>query len=172
MSSAPSGRSPRRPSGPAAYRERLWPGLLGWSGVVGFAVFMVIAVLPVRPAAALVAGALTLLAGLVVLVRTSPVVEVAQGELRAGSAHIPVALVADPVALDRDQVAARLGPGSDARAHMCLRAWIPGAVEVSVVDPQDPTPTWLVSSRRPDQLAAAITAARTGSQAAHSEQTG
>ena len=171
-SSAPSGASSDGPSGAPSYRERLWPGLLGWSGVIGFGVFMVIAVLPVRPAAALVAGAITLVAGLVVAVRTSPVVEVRGGELRAGAAHIPVRLVADPIALDRDEVRARLGPGSDARTHMCLRAWIPGAVEVRVVDPEDPTPTWLISSRRPAQRVAALTAAHTESQAAHSEQIG
>jgi hypothetical protein len=30
-------------------------------------------------------------------------------------------------------------------------------VRVEVVDPQDPTPYWLVSTRRPDDLARALT---------------
>ena len=54
----------------------------------------------------------------------------------------------------------RRGPSSaralDARAHVCLRAWARTAVRVEVVDPADPTPYWLVSTRHPARLAAAI----------------
>jgi Protein of unknown function (DUF3093) len=32
-------------------------------------------------------------------------------------------------------------------------------VEITLADPADPVPYWLVSSRRPDQLATALTAA-------------
>jgi hypothetical protein len=44
---------------------------------------------------------------------------------------------------------------------VCLRAWARTAVRVEVLDPADPTPYWLVSTRRPDELAAAIAAGRT-----------
>ena len=95
-------------------------------------------------------------------------VVVAGGELRAGSAHIPVADLGEPVVLDRAGVRAALGPGSDARTWACLRAWVRGGVLMPVTDPRDPTPAWLVSSRRPERLASAIVAER---QAAHSVQT-
>lgn len=157
------------------HRERLWPGPLGWSFVVVFAVLVLIALLPVDVEVAVVAAAVGLVAAVVVAVRTSAPVVVAQGELRAGRAHIPVALLGPAQVLDRAAVRAHLGPGSDARTYVCLRSWIPGAVEVVVTDPQDPTPAWLVSTRRPAALLAAIEAARAGGsggsgQAAHSEQ--
>ena len=151
--------APPAPTTPA-FRERLLPGAVGWLAVVGIAVFAVIALVPVALEAAAVAGVVTLVAGVVVAVRTAPVVEVAGGELRAGAAHIPVALLGAPRVLDRDGVRAALGPGSDARTYACLRAWVPGAVVVDVHDPADPTPAWLVSSRRPGPLAAALTAAQ------------
>jgi hypothetical protein len=154
------------------FRERLWPGPLGWFLVIGFAGFIAIAVLPVDPAVALVAAAITALAGAVVAVRTSPVVAVVGGELRAGRARIPVGLLGQPRPLDRAGIRTALGPGSDARAHVCLRAWIGSAVEVPLLDPADPTPSWLVSSRRPSTLVAALEAARGKAQAAHSEQIG
>lgn len=155
---------------PDTYRERLWPGLLGWSFVPGFAVFALIALLPVDLTAALVAAGVTAAAAVVVAVRTSTVVGVHDGELHVGAAHIPVTLLGDGQTLGRDGVRAALGPGSDARAFVCVRGWIAGAVVLPVTDPQDPTPTWLVSSRRPAQLLAAVDGARGRAQAAHSEQ--
>jgi hypothetical protein len=40
------------------------------------------------------------------------------------------------------------------------RPWIKGAVQVHLDDPSDPTPYWVVSSRRPATLASALLAAR------------
>jgi hypothetical protein len=48
------------------------------------------------------------------------------------------------------------GVDADARAYLVLRGYCGGAVKVEVDDPGDPTPYWLVSSRRPLQLAAAL----------------
>ena len=60
----------------------------------------------------------------------------------------------------------RLGPDADARAHVVQRPYIAEAVEVGVVDAADPHPYWLVSTRQPAQLAAAITRGRRGEAAA------
>jgi len=136
-----------------AFREVLWPAPLGWVlvGTVALMAWLALAVLDPRIA---IGGAVTVLVvGVVLLVRSSPRVEVAGGELRAGRAHIPVDLLARPEALDAARTRAELGPRLDARAHVCLRGWIPTAVRVDVVDPQDPTPYWIVSTRRPDELA-------------------
>jgi hypothetical protein len=113
--------------------------------------------------AAFLAAAVVLVGGTVALVRTSPRVEVQGGELRAGAAHIPVTLLARPRALDAAATRAELGPALDARAHVCLRGWVPTAVRVDVVDPQDPTPYWIVSTRRPEELARALGAVTSAS---------
>lgn len=136
--------------------ERLWPGPLGWSFVLGFAVVVLIALVPVDPWIGVGVGATTAVVGVAVAVRTSPRVVVADGVLRAGRAWIPVDLLGQVRVLDRDGVRAALGPGSDARTYACLRAWVRGAVLVEVTDPEDPTPAWLVSSRRPHELARAV----------------
>jgi hypothetical protein len=39
---------------------------------------------------------------------------------------------------------------------MLVRGWIPGVVRVELRDPEDPTPYWIVSSRRPQELAKAL----------------
>lgn len=155
------------PAHPPQYTERLWPGPLGWSFVPGFAVFVVIALLPVDATAAVVAGTVTLLVGVLVAIISSTRVQV-DDEFRVGAAHIPVTALGDGRILDPTGVRRELGPGSDARTFVRIRAWIPGAVLVDVTDPADPTPSWLISSRRPQALLSALRAAQAQ---AHSVQT-
>ena len=44
----------------------------------------------------------------------------------------------------------------DARAWLLVRGWIPGVARITLDDPTDPTPYWLVSTRDPEGLAAAL----------------
>lgn len=162
----PDAPTPPAPDAPA-YAERLWPGPLGWALVVGSALAAGVILLPVHTTAALVGAAVTLVGAVVVAVRTATTVVVRGGELHVGAAHIPVTDLGEVTPLDRAGMRAALGPGSDARAFVCLRAWIPGGIQVPVTDAADPTPSWLVSTRRPRTLASAISGARQ----AHSEQT-
>jgi hypothetical protein len=57
---------------------------------------------------------------------------------------------------DADQMRTALGPALDARAFVCLRAWARTGVRVDLQDPLDPTPYWLLSTRRPQELADAL----------------
>lgn len=148
------------PSTGAHHDERLWPGPAGWAFVLGFAVVVTVALVPVDVVVAGVVGAVVGVVGVFAAVRTSPPVRVADGVLTAGRASIPVDLLGRATALDRAGVRRALGPGSDARTYACLRSWIPGGVLVEVVDPQDPTPAWLISTRDPEGLLEALTAQR------------
>jgi hypothetical protein len=46
------------------------------------------------------------------------------------------------------------------RAHLVIRGWVQPVVRVPIVDPEDPAPYWLVSTRHPKELAAAINGSR------------
>ncbi|QOC92927.1 DUF3093 domain-containing protein [Micromonospora craniellae] len=87
-------------------------------------------------------------------------VAVTDGELRVDDARLPVRFVTDVVPLDADGRREVLGVGADPLAFVVQRPWIPGAVQVVLNDPDDPTPFWVVSSRRPVELAEALLAAR------------
>ncbi|MET8908553.1 DUF3093 domain-containing protein [Micromonospora sp. NPDC004551] len=87
-------------------------------------------------------------------------VTVHAGELRVDDAHLPVRYVADAVPLDAAGRREVLGVGTDPLAFVVQRPWVGGAVQVVLNDPDDPTPFWVVSSRRPVELAAALLAAR------------
>jgi hypothetical protein len=87
-------------------------------------------------------------------------VAVVNDELLVDDARLPVRFVADAVALDAEGRREVLSVGADPLAFVVQRPWIPGAVQVVLNDPDDPTPYWVVSTRRPVQLAEAILAAR------------
>ncbi|GIG38060.1 DUF3093 domain-containing protein [Cellulomonas pakistanensis] len=139
-----------------AFAERLWPSPAGWLAVPALAAMLGIVLVPLSPVAAAVAAAAGLVAAAAAAVRLSTPVRVEGGELHAGDAHVPVALLRAPRALDAAETRHELGPGLDARAHVCLRGWVRTAVRVELDDPADPTPYWVVSTRRPAELVAAL----------------
>ncbi|RBM20860.1 DUF3093 domain-containing protein [Streptomyces sp. PT12] len=87
-------------------------------------------------------------------------IRVVADSLIAGQARIPLTALGEARALDADEARAWRSHRADARAHMLLRAYIPTAVRVEVVDPDDPTPYLYLSTRRPDRLTAALVASR------------
>jgi hypothetical protein len=87
-------------------------------------------------------------------------VSVAEGELRVDDARLPVRFVADVTVLDPAAKRDLLGPHAQRWAFVVQRPWVAGAVQVHLDDPADPTPYWVVSSRRPAELASALLAER------------
>lgn len=143
--------------------ERQWPSAAAWLLAPGVGLFAGLAIFPVSDVAA---GAVFLAVTVtiaIVLGRTAERIAVTDGidpGLRAGRAFLEAWHVGEVTELDRDRSREVLGPGADARAFLAHRGWIPTAVRVEVLDPEDPTPYWLVSTRRPRELAAALTAVR------------
>jgi hypothetical protein len=146
----------------AGYAERLWPSPGTWLLVPGMAAGGALCLLPVGAIAA-VAGALVL-GGLTAagLVAASPRVEVADGVLRAGRARVPLAVLGEVRTATGEQARQERGPLLDARAYLCIRGWVDPVVRVHLADPEDPTPYWLVSTRHPSELSAALRGSATG----------
>lgn len=143
------------------YAERLWP-----SPIVTVLALCLAAVGGVAYGAAYGAGlgwtvAITLALLLVgALAVTSPRVGVDDRVLRAGRARLPLPAVGSIEALDRRAMLA-LRRQIDPRSYLLLRPWSARAgVVVTLDDPRDPHPRWLLSSRHPDRLVAAVNAAR------------
>lgn len=141
------------------YRERLWPSPWVYLATALVIPASLLVFLPISMTAGVVAATALYAAILVVLVATTPEVRLDEAQLRAGRASIPLSLVAGATAHEGEDAVAERGTRLDARAWLLLRGWIPGLVRIELADPEDPTPYWLVSTRRPAQLAAAITRA-------------
>ena len=143
---------------PEPYDERLGVPLRWWAqGVMLVAtLWLALVVALPGPAAWLCSGlALALLVALL-LSFGSARVSVEAGWFRAGRARIEAAHLGTVTALDAEQTRRVAGPEADARAYLLLRPYLKRAVKVEITDPADPAPYWLVCSRHPDELAAAI----------------
>ncbi|GEK81428.1 DUF3093 domain-containing protein [Agrococcus baldri] len=144
-----------------SHRERLVPP---W--------WMLAVLLLIVPAALLVflpvsievgiAVAVVLYAGIVLaLWLGAPVVELHEGQLRAGRARIGVDDLGTADAVVGDAARAAMRSGWDPADHHVISPWMRSLVRVAVTDEDDPTPAWVISTRRPERLAAAIAAAQT-----------
>lgn len=143
-----------RSSGGGYYLEQLRVPLRWWAMLTMFWATTLIAFLVATPAwvAWLSIGSLTSITAAVMVTYGAAPVSVADGTFRAGRATIPVALLAEPEALDVASTRRTAGVDADARAYLLLRPYVDRAVRVRVVDPADPTPYWLVSTRHPETL--------------------
>jgi hypothetical protein len=87
-------------------------------------------------------------------------VEVGGGVLRAGNAVLPVTAISNVVALDEKQSTRLRGPQADPAAHLYSRPYLKESVYLAVDAAADPrvsaAPYWLIGTRRPAELAAAI----------------
>lgn len=141
------------------YRERLTAPLSWWMAAVGFAlvwgwVFFVVT----TPLITTVVTVLLVVVGFYAVWRYGSVlIEVGPDGLRVGQASVGPEHVGGAVALDRAAYRTQLGTGADARAHLFTRPYLDHGVVVTIDDPSDPAPYWLVSSRDPDAFAAALT---------------
>ncbi len=142
------------------YRERLWPGPGGWLVAVGLGALVGLVLFPVSTGLAWGVGAAAVAAAVGLTAAATPRVEVSLDELRAGAAHVPLSLLGDVTPLSGEALRSALGPELDARAYVCLRGWVHGAVRLDLDDPDDPTPYWIVSTRNPSALCAALTGTR------------
>ncbi|MEU1970427.1 DUF3093 domain-containing protein [Microbacterium sp. NPDC019599] len=149
-----------------AYRERLSPSLWVLVSAAVVAPMAALVFAPIDTTVALVAGALLGVLFVALLIAGSPVVAVRDGMLHAGRARIPVGLLGEPVALTGDQARTARGPELDPRAWHVIRGGIDGLLVVPVTDSDDPAPAWVVSSRTPDRLAAAIRRSQAAARAA------
>lgn len=77
-------------------------------------------------------------------------------ELYVGPAHIPTEVIARSAEVPKSAKSAALGRQLDPAAYVVHRAWVGPMVLVVLDDPDDPTPYWLISCRRPDRVLAAL----------------
>lgn len=142
------------------YRERLWPApwLFLATALVIPASILVLA--PISVFAGIIT-AIVLYAGCVVgLILAGPVVSVDAGVLHAGKASIPTRLLGEATPYRGRAAWRERGPGLDVRAFLLIRGWVDPIVRIPIEDAQDPTPYWIVSTRHPKELAAAINGSR------------
>lgn len=148
------------------YRERLsvpwwwWLPGFGLAGLIAYEVDMGIDALPdwvpfavLLPVAAVV---LVWFGRTEVRVLGGPGESGGDVELWVGAAHLPMSVVSRRALVPRTAKSAALGRQLDPAAYVVHRAWVGPMVLLVLDDPDDPTPYWLVSTRHPERVLAAL----------------
>ena len=144
--------------GAPAYDERLVPPPWVWLAVLAVALVSAAALhsgaggwRAVVPYAVLLPAAVV---GLLLASRGR--ITVADGVLHVPGARIPLDHLGGVTPLNREATRRLRGPLAEPRAFVVTRGWLAESVRVQVEDPDDDTPYWLVGTRRPAELAAAL----------------
>ena len=77
-------------------------------------------------------------------------------ELRIDRAHIDIKYLGDAKILDSSAMRLLRTRDADPAAYLAIRFWIPTGLKIAVVDPRDPTPYWLITSKRGEEIAALL----------------
>jgi hypothetical protein len=143
------------------YRERLHTPLAWWLLAVPIVLILggtLYAGLP-WPWPIVIVGGLAAGCAALLIVLGRATVEVDDEALRTGGTALPLTAVSQVVALDEKQSALLRGPRADPAAHFYSRPYLKESVYVAV-DPAGQgngrAPYWLIGTRHPAELAAAI----------------
>jgi hypothetical protein len=135
------------------YHERLWA-----------APWMFVAWALIIPASLIVFAPINIMIGVVCaivcyagclfgLIIGSPRIELTDEGLQAGRANIERRYLGQAEPFEGSEATLQRGRLLDARAWLMIRGWVGGVVRVPILDPDDPVPYWLISTRHPKEFA-------------------
>jgi hypothetical protein len=138
------------------YREKLWPAPWLFISTALVIPASLLVFLPINQTVGIVVAIVLYLGCLGLLILASPMIEVTGTDLVAGKARIPIAAIGEVTAHHAEGARMERGQRLDARAWLLIRGWVDPVIKVEVRDDADPTPYWLVSTRKPEAVIAAL----------------
>jgi len=149
------------PNSPSAspsvvFQEKLWPTPWVWIIVAGIAGAGILVFAPISAAAGYTAAAVLFGIMAVLLVLSTPSITVTRDTLTVGRATIERRFVGSVQPFRAKEATAERGTRLNGLAYLCIRGWIDPVVRIEITDPSDRTPYWLTSTRRPEELTAAL----------------
>ena len=148
--------SPTPSHAPALFQEKLWPAWWIWLISLGLGATAAVAFMPVGITWGITAGAVALVLIAFGLLTSTPTIEVTADTVRVGRATIEREFVGEVTGYRGSAAYHQRGPGLNGIAFMCIRGWIDPVVRIEITDERDATPYWLASTRRPEELTAAL----------------
>jgi Protein of unknown function (DUF3093) len=142
------------------YREKLWPS--PWLFIATALVIpaSLLVFLPISIPAGIVSAAILYGGSVGLLIFGSPVIGVTGSTFVAGRSQLPLTVVSSVTGYSGVEAQLERGQRLDARAWLVIRGWISPIVKIQLLDVNDPTPYWIVSTRHPDAVIAAIAKAK------------
>ncbi len=143
---------------PILFRERVVPNLGTFGAVAILFPAIVLVSEPFDLRIGLVIGPTVVVAIWAALYLFSPVIQVGKQFLSVGPATVPRTMIGKIIEIPKDQIFHERGPGLDPASFKMFQGTVRTALKITINDPLDPTPYWIVSTRRPTQLATVLAA--------------
>ena len=145
------------------YREKLWPAPWLFISTALVIPASLLVFLPINVSVGIGSAIVLYLGCLAALLASATKIEVTASELIAGKARLPISIIGSIDGFRGAEATLERGQRLDARSFLVIRGWVDPVVRVELVDPNDPVPYWLVSTRNPEAVSEAIDQARTTS---------
>ena len=84
-------------------------------------------------------------------------IRIDRDELRIDKSHIGLKYLGKVTVLDSDAMRLLRTRDADPAAFLAIKFWASKGIKIEVTDPRDPTPYWLITSKRGEKLAALLT---------------
>ena len=106
--------------------------------------------------AALVAFIVATIAIVYIAIAMRSTITLDSEELRIDRAHIEIKYLGSTTVIDSQTMRLLRTRDADPAAYLAIRFWISKGIKITVVDPRDPTPYWLITSKRGEEIAALL----------------
>ncbi|GAB2819758.1 hypothetical protein GCM10027022_07440 [Alpinimonas psychrophila] len=135
------------------------------------AFWLYIAAILIIPAIVLVLAPINMLFGIILsvvvyavivllMIFKSPSIELTETALRVGKASIPRSELGAASGFSGTYAIEQRGTKLDGRAWLMFTGWVDPVVRIDIIDPLDPVPYWLISTRHPEEFVAALRSQR------------
>jgi hypothetical protein len=105
---------------------------------------------------AIISALASLLLGFLIIYKAREEITFDGKELRVGRAHIETQYCGEVTVLNGKEFLNARTRGVDPAAHLALLFWVSEGVKIEINDSRDPTPYWLISTRRGKDLKQAL----------------
>lgn len=143
---------------PILYKERVRPNLGTFVAVSTLLPAIILVSEPFDFRIGIAIGAVLVLVIWAALFLKAPVIQVGKTTLSVGRAKIPRALLGKIDEITKEQIFNERGPNLDPAAYKVFQGTVKTALKIAVKDSKDPTPYWIISTRKPAQLATVLKA--------------
>jgi hypothetical protein len=134
------------------FKERVLPGILSFVPLLIIYPTFWLTLAPFNALFGSITGAFVTILVVGLMVRNAPVISLTNERIRVGRANIELGFVGKAKVIEAQDRRAETGTKLDARAYLRLQPAVKGLVRLEIQDPNDPTPYWLFSSRKAEQL--------------------
>jgi hypothetical protein len=130
------------------YFERVLPSFGSFLPTLAVFPTVLLALFPISPIIGYVAGGFLAILAPLLMITMSPTIRISNGNISTSRAKLPLAVISSATVIEKDQAFAERGPKLDSRAYVSFQASAPELIKIELKDAKDPTPYWLLSTRR------------------------